>query len=436
MIMNKLESLLNKEKSKLNHLDTPDDFESRISHAVKNRHTKRRCFNNKWVIKVAIVMLAVALTGYHIDTLAYYGKKMIGYDNVMSGTLKELNELGKGQMIGKSYTFKSGASITLDGIMLDDNQLLAFYTIQDPNGKVDEIDININDMKGLKSYYKHHGHGEMNDEKTEIKWMMSYETPFFFEKRLTWSFDLWEENRREVGEIKFTLNRNKAMGSSLKKHINKQIKMNEASIDFKFITASPTITSIEGEIQNILELAIDEIKDRRLMPDAIDIRLVADGKELPRISGGMSTNMKGITFHKEFDALPTNLNQLQIKLVSFSANHDIDESVQLKKGENKKTIHILGQNIDINKVYESNGETFVTITTEESVILSKVYLMIDNKSVELENTIEDSLDKKMDGTITHTRTLRFIGTGKDLQLNIKRIKYNTIYNKAIDIPID
>lgn len=43
-----------------------------------------------------------------MDTLAFYGKKLIGYESVMNGTLKELNQLGKGQIIGKSHTFSRG----------------------------------------------------------------------------------------------------------------------------------------------------------------------------------------------------------------------------------------------------------------------------------------------------------------------------------------
>ncbi len=76
-----------------------------------------------------------------MDTLAYYGKKLIGYDMVMNGTLQELNQLGKGQEIGEAYTFQNGVTLSLDGIMLDGNQLLAFYTLYDPRGTIGEIDL-------------------------------------------------------------------------------------------------------------------------------------------------------------------------------------------------------------------------------------------------------------------------------------------------------
>ena len=70
---------------------------------------------------------------YQSDTLAFYGKRLIGYDPIMNGTLKQLNQLGKGQSINKSYTYKNGVVLSLDGIMLDDNQCLAYYTIYNRN---------------------------------------------------------------------------------------------------------------------------------------------------------------------------------------------------------------------------------------------------------------------------------------------------------------
>lgn len=436
MTMSKTEEMLNKKKSEIEHLNIPSDLEGRLSHAL-NKSKPKASFNKKWQVRVAVFMLAVLLTGYHVDTLAYYYKNLVGYDNVMNGTLKELNELGKGQMIGKSYTFENGATVTLDGIMLDDNQLLTFYTIKDPSGNVDQMDIHMNhEIKGLiGSHYMNSGHGEMNEEKTQMKWKTSFDTPYFFEKKLKCYFDLTQGNKTERGEIVFKLNRNKAMESMLKKQINKKISVDETYILFKSITASPTVTSIKGELQNIVGLAVDHIKDERFMPDTLEINLIANGKELTWLGGGMSTDMKGMQFHKEYDALPTDLKKLQIELVKFGANHNVDHRVKLHKQGENDPINILGQNIKIEKVEESHGETFITITTEDSVILSNVYLEGDGNAIELEETINSEIDKAINGIITHTRTLRFQGTGKEIVLVINRIKYDRIYNKVIDIPL-
>jgi len=77
-------------------------------------------------------------------------------------------------------------------------------------------------------------------------------------------------------------------------------------------------------------------------------------------------------------------------------------------------------------VYEGNNETCVTFTTEKGVMLSKVYLNIDGKKIELENTV----------TVKgNTRTMFFKGVGNKPELDIKKIRVNKETKKVIDIPI-
>lgn len=434
--MNEVEEMLRKKKLEIDKIQVPEELETRLRSSLK-RTSSSRSLMNKWKSKALVILVAILLLGYNIDTLAFYGKKLIGYDEIMSDSLKQLNENANGQIIGKSYTFKNGVTITLDGVMIDDNQMLAFYTIKDPSGNVDEMDIgSMMFFKGILKYDTSSGGGKWNDEKTEMKWISEFKTPYFFERKLTFNFDLSIDNKIEQGSITFKLDRDKAMGHTLKKSINKTIKLDNRKIRFKSILASPTTTSIKGEIQNIVELAKDQITGNRFRPEKVDVELIANGKKLSSQGGGLSGDMKGITFHQEYEPLPTDLKSLQIKLVSFGADHDVDEVVKLSKENINQSVEILGQNIEINEVYELDGETYITITTEESVLLSRVYLIADGKTVELVETNSDEYDKKLDGTITHTRTLRFKGIGDKLQLDIKRMRYSKIYNEVIDIPIN
>jgi hypothetical protein len=50
--------------------------------------------------------------------------------------------------------------------------------------------------------------------------------------------------------------------------------------------------------------------------------------------------------------------------------------------------------------------------------------------------LSSAYDKKLDGRITHTRTLRFKSTAEDLQLEIQRMKYIKNYDEYVNIPID
>ncbi|MGE4282286.1 MAG: DUF4179 domain-containing protein [Clostridia bacterium] len=435
--MKKIEDMLKINKTEIDNINIPESLEVRLRNALKTKKVNKRK-DASWKSWAAVAVIAILLTGYHFDTLAYYGKKLMGYDQIMNGTLKELNELGKGQVIGESYTFKNGITVILDGIMLDENQLIAFYTLKNSQGNIEDVNFSpFLSIEGiLGNYDMRGGQGNMNEDKTEIKWMMDFKPPFFFEKTLDFKFAIREKSFQEEGKITFVLDRSKAMGHTLKKSINKSIKVDETKIRFDDIWASPTRTVIKGSIQNIVDLAKDQLLGERFRPNHMEVKLTANGKEVQPQGSGMSTDMKGITFHFDYDALPVDLQALQLEIVSFSADHDIGQKIDLEKDGASKSIKIFEQNIDINKVYGSNGNTYVTITTEENTVLTRVHLLTDGKTVRLEKTTTDDYEKLTNGAILHTRTLEFPGTGNDLQLDIQRISYKKNYNKKIDININ
>jgi hypothetical protein len=59
-------------------------------------------------------------------------------------------------------------------------------------------------------------------------------------------------------------------------------------------------TRIEGEIQSIFEMAVDHILDKRLMSPNMEIKLIANDKELEKRSSGVKTDMDGMRFHRQF----------------------------------------------------------------------------------------------------------------------------------------
>lgn len=432
--MDRVEELLRKEKINLDQLAVPEDLEDRLNRALRGRRQSKS--SKSWKVRVVAASIALLLIGYNFSTLAYYSKKLIGYDEVMNGSLQQLNQLGKGQTIGQSYSFKNGTILTLDGIMIDENQLLIFYTISGSKGQAEGLN-SFMSIKGLfKQYSAQGGQGKINEENTVIKWLMSFEPPAFYEKTLTLQFGLKENGLTEEGEIKFKLDREKAMGSTLKKSINRSLAVDGRQIRFESILASPTQTVIKGSIQNIIGLALDQLKGERLRPNDLTIKLIANGEELPWQGGGMRTDSKGITFQKEFDPLPQDLHSLELRLERFAADYDVNEKVVLERGSEKQTVEVLGQTLEIDRVYEDKEKTYVRITSEDSTVLTRVYLLIDGEKMELEQTITDSQDKLLDGTILHTRTLHFPGTGNDLQLNIERMTYAKSYNEVIEISVE
>ncbi len=425
--MNNLEKLLDNEKGKLDTLEVPSDMENRLRNSLNSIPSKKKKSVRS---KAAALIIVVLLLGYNMNTLAYYGKQLIGYENVMDGTLSELNKLGKGQIIDKSYTFNNGVKITLDGVMLDDNKMIIFYNINDHDGDMQNSNPIVPNVIGVfgKQYYGG-GQGMMDESFKNMNWVMEYDSPQFYEKKMKMQFSL----DGEQGEILFKLDRNKAMGHSIKLNINEKIQVDGRNITIKSLMASPTSTVIKGQIQNILELGLDYIKEERFRPEELSVILIADGIEIETRGSGMGTNNKGINFDISYDALPEDTKKVELKLTSFGGDHDTKELVKLVKGESK-SIKALNQDISIDNIYEEKGKTYITITTEENLVLSRVYLNVDGEKISLLKTIPGDLDKIVDGDnvrINSTRTLEFEGTGEELQLDIQRIRYNKEYDKIL-----
>lgn len=224
------------------------------------------------------------------------------------------------------------------------------------------------------------------------------------------------------------------MDHNLKIPINKVIDANQRKLKVRSLIASPTTTVVKGQIQNIVELGIDQITGQRFMPENIELTLIADGKEVDLQSSGVSTDIKGSRFNMSYDALPQDTKNIEIKLKSFGGNYEVNKTIEMEKGKINKSVKILEQDIRINEVYESKGNTYINITTDENLTLSKALLDIDGKQIGADETIPGDYEKLVDGDSTkvnYTRTIKFKGTGEKLVLGVHRIRYNKSYDKTI-----
>lgn len=426
--MQDIEKLLKSYKDELDKMETPEDMEIRLRKSLDGLPNKRRVRTLK---RLAVFIVVLFLIGYNFDALAYYGRKFMGYENIMNGTLKELDELGEGQAINKSYEFKNGVKITLDGIMLDDNNLIAFYTIYAPEGNVDEVYMNLTmKLEGLFNHnYPYSGHGEISEDKTEMKWVTSFHSPRFYEKNMKLKF-LLAGHMQEMGEIKFRLDRKKAMGRTLKLPIDTEVEVGQKRLEIKELLASPTSTVIRGQIQNIGQLVSDTIKGERFRPQSIGLSLLADGKEVQSSGSGITTDMKGIYFETRHDALPIDTKRIDIKLNSLTGYVDMDEVFMIEKGRQNKNISILDREIAINNVYESEGNTYVELTYDADLVLSLIRLRIDGVEVGPKDVIAGQYTKE-GKDIKYSETIVFEGTGNILQLKINRVRLDMDYDKII-----
>ncbi|MCM1988626.1 DUF4179 domain-containing protein [Oceanirhabdus seepicola] len=444
--MKNIKDELNIEKIRLEQLHIPEDFEERLGKSLQEKTKNRRKGVNKFVTSrnglVAAMILVIIFIGmFNYDTLAYYGKSIVGYDELMSSSLKQLNKNYKGQIIDKSYTFKDGTVITLDGIMIDSNKLVAFYSMD-----IDKEEFeNGNDLSrefikcGEDWMIPRAGTGCYDEQKKKMIWKQEFEPPKSLKKIHEFSFARNNDGEYEEGKIEFTIDKSKAMIPKFKLNMNKRINVAGTTVKIQSITATSMSTIVKGKIRGTLEVALDYLKGEKKPIEGIEIAIFGDGEPIANLSGGFSTEEKGDYFEAEFDALPEKLSLLEVVIEECRVGVEVKVDEKLSKGEEKKNIVIEGNEVTIENVYEKDGNTYVTLTTEKGVLLSAIYLNIDGETVELERTFGGQLERIIDGEnkekIAHTRTLEFKDVGEDLELSVRMITFDKKVDESIKIEI-
>ncbi|MEW9122614.1 MAG: DUF4179 domain-containing protein [Thermotaleaceae bacterium] len=427
--MKDIEELFQKKQSEVNSLQAPPQLEERLRNALS---TKKRKKGNRWI---AVILIGVLLFSYHFDAIAFYSKKILGYEEIMSETLRDLNELGAGQDVNKSYTFKNGMVVTIEGIMVDHSQLLLFYTIRDPKGKIEDADLHmVHYNTWLGGYHINSGQGILSEDNKEIKNIATFDPPKAFTKTLRFSFPLRHEENYEEGVITVQLDRRKAMGFRIKQRINQTMIIDGSRVHFETIIATPTQTIVSGSIGSPVDLVKEVLSGERARFE-IETEIFADGEPINQLGGGMRTDSKGITFHSRFDALPKEIKSLEISLKELTKTKDIKEELEIEPRMEAKRLSLEGQDVLIEKVEVYDNNTFVTINTKEDVIFRKIYLEADGKQIPLDKMLDSQLDKLENGEIRHRRKLQFLDSGEELKLLFRRICYTSEYGKRIQIPI-
>lgn len=427
--MDRIEEALEREKQKFDSLQAPDEMEWRLRRALDSGKMRRKPLRRLAMVASLIFILFFT---YHFETLAYYGKSILGYDVVMSQTLRDLNELGKGQRIGKTHTFSNGVNLTLDGIMVDDSQLLAFYRLEVPQGDVDDMPfLSALEMKGLLgSYPPSSGQGELQRDGKGILWVHSFDPPRFYERHLKFQGYLEVNGRLEEFSINFQLDRHKAMGHHIKQRLNRSIHLKGQKVHFDSILASKTQTVIRGSLASRVDLALEKMTGNQVRP-SVDFNLIANGKKLESRSGELSTSLKGIRFKHDFDPLPEDLEDLKIQIIGLTIDKKLNETLSIHEGIE---LEVEGQRIQILSIQAKEGKTEITFETEESVLLPGVELIADGEVIPLKATHSEEFRKTNRGVLKR-RTILFEGTGEVLRLKLNHIHYTQEFNETLEIPL-
>lgn len=457
--MKKVEELIEREKLNLDNIEVPDELEGRLKNAlgmenslnmenekeisnrniinnrysIKNRYSTKNRYNinnryskYNWKAIIAAVVVIIVTLSYSFDAIAYYGKKILGYDNVTVGNLAVLNDEGRGQEIGKGYTFSDGTIVTLDGIMFDDNEFVAFIREYNSNG-INTSLCNYS-IKGINpsEYYMTSGSGNFNEARTEISFVYSFKVPHFYEKWLTLEINKRGDNQSEQGSINFTLDRNKAMGHVFKANIDKGVVINGNKLILKAINISPITTVVNGTEELINSMDKPDLS----IQNYFDFDLYVNGNKYENSGGNRGGIGNSINFKKEFISVPTEISSLEIKNIKFVTEILVDKMIDISTETKALKLDIKETNVEISKVYTDGEATYVTMKSQkyDRDMVSKYdpnFALFSDKEQITFDRIIDSKILEENGVSYIERTFKFKGKGENMQIGIK-VVYTTI----------
>ncbi|MED4017054.1 DUF4179 domain-containing protein [Sutcliffiella cohnii] len=427
--MSNIEDKLAEEKKRIDSYTAPDELETRLREALNKAPNKQKQNAPLWKL-VAVAMFFIVIIGYQYNGLAYYGKKLFGFDEMMTGTLMELNEEGLGQIVDETVTLVDGTKLTIEGVMADSNQLILYYSLNNPKGIKDHIRdyFRFLSISGfLTNSFPTSGTFIVDDNQTEIKGTQSFEPVSPFAKKLTVNFQQGMNNNQTVEKfVTIPYNPNKALQTEIKQSINKAIKVDKGTITFQTIRATPTMTVVEGKLN---------VENFDRVPDALwGIQLYANGKEVTSLGGGYQSSLLGRKFSLNYDALPKGLHSLELKINEFAGYENVDKKLALATNNNPTMLN--EKELWIQDINTTSEMVEITIRTDNDVMLDGVSIETEEEVTPLKTIVRQSYVKLEDGQQMKERTLLFEANTEPEFIYINGMHFMKEYGDMIEIPVD
>ncbi|OMF33756.1 hypothetical protein BK133_13265 [Paenibacillus sp. FSL H8-0548] len=428
--MNNVEKRLVEEKQLMESITAPEELEMRLRDALNAAAPKRKKrIAPIWKI-AAVIVFALVVSGNNYNAFAYYGKQLFGFDDLIEGTLKQLNDKGMGQMVEKTTKLEDGTELIINGIMSDANQLVMYYTLNNPNGLDDHYGgfFSPRNITGfLTKSSTRSGMSVMNENQTEIKGSMSFDNVSPFSKELTLHFwQSFQNGVRKESTVSFPYDPNKAMQTEIKQSINKKFKVNKGTITFQSITATPMMTVINGKLN---------VENLYKVDNALGgIELKANGHPIAYLGSGTQSSFGGTEFYIHFDSLPEQLDKLELVIKEFAGYQKLEEKISLASFGDE-AISLNGKELRVKDVSTTADGVEVTIVTDEDVRLEGVSIDSQAGITPLKTTVNQNSTMQADGRWLKERTLLFDTINEPEYLLIEGMHYMSEYNGVIEIPV-
>lgn len=422
----------------MNIIKAPTELEARLRNALEHVPTKKRNTNRAmtWAVSSAAALLLIVGT-YQYPAFAYYGGKLLNKIELTSLSFSEVAEQGYGQKVNKSKTLDDGTVITINGVIADDNALLMYYTIDRTAGSVftdnSSIRYNVGKMQGfLTDSDPKEGSGNYSKDETQYEGVYKFEPVSPFSRTLTVTFSEWLDNgERASYPISFKFEANKAMNSMLEEDISKSVPVDQGTVHYDSITASPTSTIVKGYF---------EMADEGYPIFPGKTKLYVNGTEVK--AWGMRSDRfaeKGIPgFELEFDVLPTDkLETIDLVLENFAGYQRVEEPISLATPSDQ-SIKIGNEKVWIRSVTKTETGYDIVIARKQFTILETENLSVQAGGIVVpvsSISISRPWDLK-NGNILWEQTYSFITTEEPTSLLLDGFHYIKTYDKTISIPVD
>src|SRR5690606_35946488 len=175
-------------------------------------------FARKLGYSMASILLILLLIGsFNYNALAYYGKKITGYEDLVSEHIAALHEAGEGQQIDKTVTLNDGTLFIVDALVSDENQFILYYRLSNPQGVPMTVreQFYVDSVKGfLTNSSMTHGTSMENEDGTEVIFTQSFKPVSPWAKKLKLSYNQpIDEHAGEYKEIEIAYDPNQAMAT-------------------------------------------------------------------------------------------------------------------------------------------------------------------------------------------------------------------------------
>ncbi|ACT03131.1 DUF4179 domain-containing protein [Paenibacillus sp. JDR-2] len=436
--MKAIEDKIQRHKQNLNQIQAPAELEDRLRQALHRIPEKKRR-NNKalmWSISAAAALLIIVST-YQYPAFAYIGGKLLNRMELTSLSFSEVAEQGYGQTVNKSKTFKDGTVITINGVIADDNAFLMYYTVKLPEGltfKADEfIRYGVTKVKGfLTNSNVTEGGGNYSKDKTQFQGVYKFEPVNPFSRTLTANFsERLDSGEQEIQPISFKFEANKAMKSIINEKVSREAAVDEGTVHYDSVIASPTSTVIRGHYE------LNNNGGHPMFPGKT--KLLVNGTEVESFgyrSGGLD-GKNSPTFEFSYDVLPTDkIESLEIVLDKFSGYQKITKPIPLTSPSDR-SIKMSNEKLWIRSVTQTVSGYDIVIASKEFTILDTTNLFVQagGKKVPIASR---SVSRPWDlgnGNILREQTYSVQAQDKPEFLLVEGFHYIKEYNKKISIPI-